>query len=219
MLVFGWDVSTAVVGCCLMDSEDLSVLRMERFILKGTHYDRYEQITSIVAEVHGRWIEDAPLGSFVHYVEAPLANFTHGRTNKDTLMKLAAVNAVVSWKLVQWSRPDCLVHIPPVTAKRICGLKVPKGGDKKSAAMDFVASVCPDFKVTRTKKGNPVRGTDDMADAYLLARSGCLLVRGEATFEPSAKARRAAKGPGRPTPRKRGRARVQLSEEGLPLLR
>src|SRR6185503_545664 len=94
-----------------------------------------------------------------------------------TLMSLAAMNAVVSYIL---GLHGSVVHIAPISAKRIVGLSVPKGGDKKAEVIRLVRSREPSFPYSETKAGNYVKGTDDMADAWLNSEAGLRLIRGEA---------------------------------------
>lgn len=124
-----------------------------------------------------------------HFIEERLGNFTSGMTTMQTLMKLAQMNAVITHRL---SVDGPVKHIHPATAKRLAGLKVPKGGDKKAEAVKLAAGV-GGLVLNLTKKGNLVRGTDDMADAWLLAVSGAKLLSGEASIDEQAEAARPKK--------------------------
>jgi hypothetical protein len=97
-----------------------------------------------------------------------------GKTNKDTLLALAGINAVISHVIINMCKGDHtrLRYLYPNEVKRIVGLKVPKGGDKKSLTLALVLSLYPEFPLVMNRKGiNPVDGTYDMADAYITARA------------------------------------------------
>lgn len=106
-------------------------------------------------------------------------------------MALAAMNAVVSHHLSLYGE---IMYLAPVTTKRIMGLKdsTLPGEDKKETVVRLARSSCPSFpykekekRVAQTKnKVYPwVVGTDDMADAWLLAEAGLRVLRGEATIK------------------------------------
>lgn len=132
-----------------------------------------------------------------HIVEERLGGFTGGLTTKQTLMALAAMNAVVSTEL---SYVGDVTYIAPVTTKRIMGLTslALPGEDKKETVVRLARSSCPSFPYVEKKKPKKapkgkvypwVVGTDDMADAWLLAEAGLRLLRGEATIGRPEKAR------------------------------
>lgn len=154
--------------------------------------------------------ESQEAGHVIHVVEDCLGGFTGGLTTKQTLMKLAAMNAVVSFVLSGFGR---VIHLPPVTTKRITGLKVPKGGNKKLEVIKLARSREPSFPYAETAAGNWVKGTDDMADAWLLTEAGIAITRGEASIGQPKKAKgdrgktRSRKGDSA----KKGRVRVPVS--------
>lgn len=127
---------------------------------------------------------------FTHIVEERLGGFTGGMTTKQTLMALAAMNAVVSTEL---SYIGEILYMAPVTTKRIMRLKdfTLPGEDKKETVVRLARSSCPNFPYNEKKKGKKepkgkvypwVVGTDDMADAWLLAEAGLKVLRGEASI-------------------------------------
>lgn len=129
-------------------------------------------------------------GKVTNVVEERLGGFTGGMTTKQTLMALAAMNAVVSTLLSSYGD---VMYIAPVTTKRIMGLKdfSLEGEDKKETVVRLARSSCLSFpykekeKPKKPPKGKVypwVVGTDDMADAWLLAEAGLRVLRGEASI-------------------------------------
>lgn len=148
---------------------------------------------------------------FHHIVEERLGGFTGGMTTKQTLMALAAMNAVVSTCL---SYTGEVMYIAPVTTKRIMGLKdvTLEGEDKKETVVRLARSSCPNFpyvekkkpkKPSKTKVYPWVPGIDDMADAWLLAEAGLRVLRGEASI-------------GRPEKTGRGKGKARRAKAGRP---
>ena len=175
MLILGWDVSTAIIGVCIMDCDTGSARYQDIHLSGASLLGRYHEAVVAIDEL----VANLP-GPRLHVIEDRLGNFSPGKTMQQTLMKLAQMNAVVSYHL---SLDAAVVHVHPSTAKRIAGLRVPKGGDKKALAIALAREQDPSFPYAETKGGNPVAGIADMADARLLAVTGCKITRGEATLD------------------------------------
>ena len=57
-------------------------------------------------------------------------------------------------------------------ARKLCGIKVPRGQKAKKVVMDFILDNVPDFDVVYTRQGNPRPGYADRADSYVVAKAG-----------------------------------------------
>ncbi len=180
MLLVGWDISTSAIGVCVRSDDGTTIEFGVIYPVGSTHAEKH---VNAAAQVRNFCKRVCPVAS--HYVEERLGGFTGGMTTKQTLMVLAAMNAVVSFVLADFGP---VVHIAPITTKRITGLVVPKGGDKKVEVIRLVRSREPSFPYFETTGGNYVRGTDDMADAWLLSEAGLRISRGEAAIGPKKKA-------------------------------
>lgn len=179
MILIGWDISTSIIGICAMELESGRTLAYHALRVEGeTMMRKYDSATAQAASVI-EGILGAAKDPIHHFVEDRLGNFSAGKTMLQTLMKLAQMNAVMSWHIESWGP---VTHIHPSTAKRLAGLKVPKGADKKLEAIKLVRSVDSAFPYKVTKAGNPAAGIADMADAWLLVTAGRKLLRGEATL-------------------------------------
>lgn len=172
-MICGWDVSTAFIGVAFLDNNGAPIgFKSIDLRKKKTMVEKYglatSEITSIVNAMSGHGMPN----SVVHYVEDRLGGFTRGFTNQNTLLKLAQMNAVVTHHLMTMFSTVEVQHIAPVSAKRLVGLKVPKGGDKKAVAIAFARSV-PGFPYELKKGGKtPKDGVADMADALIVALAG-----------------------------------------------
>ena len=197
-MIVGWDISTSAIGICVRRA-DGKIVEFGVIYPKGlSQYEKHRDAANQVSTFCKRVCPQAQ-----HFVEERLGGFTGGKTTRQTLMVLASMNAVVSFVLADFGP---VVHIAPITTKRITGLVVPKGGDKKVEVIRLARSREPSFPYAETAAGNYVRGTDDMADAWLLAEAGLMISRGEASIGQPKK----VKGP-------RAKARADkgdLSEEG-----
>jgi len=68
-----------------------------------------------------------------------------------------------------------VVHLHLMTIKSVMkkmGLVIPKGANKKALTLEWVSLREPSFPVTLNKNGNPQPYCFDMADSYVVARTG-----------------------------------------------
>jgi hypothetical protein len=208
-----WDVSTSVIGACLL-TEDGVALNFDWIDLTKfeTMPEKYQHVSIHVPMIIDGWCRDRSLDpSYVHhFVEDRLGNFSKGATTLQTLMKLSAINAVTTSCIINHgqSDPRRVTHILPVTAKKWAGLKVPKGESKKVYAVRFARDYSPAFPYSETKDGNPRKGVEDMADALVTGVAG-LRMRSAGALSPG-KAKAAPKKPRRAKDRKEGKGRVRL---------
>lgn len=167
----------------LRKEEDRDLLSLAR-VFEG-------QLQTLLREIGGKlwsaWsvTPDAhQLIPHTHFVEDRLAGFTRGFSNQGTLMKLGAFNYLVSWiaprAFERQGLPGKVVRIHPATVKSVMskeGLVFPdkmKGDDKKIITTEFVARREPTFPMERTKTGKPKPFCFDMADSYVVAKTGIL---------------------------------------------
>lgn len=185
---FGWDISTSVVGVAILDDDGKWV--------KSSYFE-FAKMAKGAKTLHEKmfacenWIYDLlsnyPIGYHHHFFEDRLANFSFGKTMMQTLMMLAAFNALFSYRVMQIHDglfADKLgehgvksTYLHPSTVKAIMkkdGLIIPKGADKKLLTLHFARRNVPDFPVEYTRTGSPKPFCYDMADGYIVARAGHL---------------------------------------------
>lgn len=173
-MIVGWDVSTSAIGICVRD-DDGKVIEFGVIYPEGeTHAAKHRSAAAQVVNFCKRVCPDAR-----HFVEERLGGFTGGLTTKQTLMALAAINAVVSFVLAEFGP---VTHIAPVTVNRITGFKKPKGVERKPEVVKFVRSRESSFPYRETTAGNLAKGVSDMADAWMLAEAGTKISKGVASI-------------------------------------
>lgn len=206
-MIVGWDVSTSAIGICVRDDQG-KTLEFGVIYPKGeTHKEKHINAAAQVVNFCKRVCPKAD-----HYVEERLGGFTGGLTTKQTLMALAAMNAVVSFILSEFGT---VTHIPVVTVNRIVGFKKPKDSDRKVEVIKLVRSRESDFPYRETGAGKYAKGVDDMADAWMLAEAGLKVQKGEASIgQPQKAPSRQGKARGaKSDSTKKGRVRVPVSGE------
>ena len=114
------------------------------------------------------------------YIEQSLQAFRPGLSSAKTLLTLAGMNKTVSWLIYEMTgvEPE---YIGATTARKFCGIKVPKGTKAKPVVLQFVVDTEPGFVVELTKHGNPQPQYYDMADSIIIARAGFSLWKQKAS--------------------------------------
>lgn len=216
MVVIGWDVSTAAIGICVKregKEHEFHVIFPKGDTALAKWRDARQQVEYFM-EAFDDDDDSVNRHKVQHVIEQRLGGFTGGLTTKQTLMALAAMNAVVSTEL---SYSGEIEYILPVTAKALTKFKEKQkdGEDKKETVVRLAKAACPGFpykekKVSgKPKKGKGktypwVKGVDDMADAWLLVEA----FQAQKDKASSEQSKKAASGKG-----KARRAKADSSEE------
>ena len=93
-------------------------------------------------------------------------------------MTLGKFNGIVSWICYEvfGTEPQ---YIGASSARKKLDIKVEKGENAKEVVLKRIISLEPTFKVEYTKHGNPVAGTYDRADSYVIAKAGYILCQNQ----------------------------------------
>ena len=105
------------------------------------------------------------------YVEQPFTFFNSGGSSAKTMAALQRFNGIVSWLLYE------IFEIEPkfigaTSARKIVGIKVPRGQKAKQVVLEHLLDTEPAFKIEYTKHGNPKPESFDRADAIIIAKAG-----------------------------------------------
>ena len=65
-------------------------------------------------------------------------------------------------------------YVGASSARKLCGIKVPRGEKAKEVVLKNILDNTPDFSIQYTKHGNPKPGSFDKADSYIVAKAGFL---------------------------------------------
>jgi hypothetical protein len=173
-VIFGWDISTAIIGFAVLD--DCSCLITTEYCDLRKHETLNDKGDAAQAFVTSMWAKYGEEKG-VHFVEDRLAGFSGGGSNAGTVMRLAAFNAMVCWMIHRtWMPEDRIEMMHPSTVKAMMkqqGLLIPKGGDKKKLTLAYVAKREPEnFKVELNRNENPQPHNFDRADACITAWAG-----------------------------------------------
>ena len=165
----GLDISTTKIGIAVLDGDDKLVHSdLIKFKSDLPLEDRAAIFESIMRKIEKKY---SPIYVFV---EKPAINFRSGST-AHVMAKLQRFNGMCSYACskVFKENPE-LIDVR--SARRTLGIKIPRGKGMKSQAkrvvIEYVEKQYKDFKYSLTYKGNPQPGTDDRADAVVIALGG-----------------------------------------------
>jgi hypothetical protein len=127
--------------------------RTEYFKNKVEHFDSYYCLSEV-------------------FVEAPAMMFGRGKTTANTMAKLQRFNGMCCYAIYDLLKlQPSSVHAN--SARKKMNIKIPRNVlNKKHYIINEVVKKYPNFNYKLTRYGNPQPGTDDIADAIVVAYAG-----------------------------------------------
>ena len=164
-VALGLDISTSKIGLCIMDYKfNLLETELIKLNTKDELEDRCLQIEEFINNLDYN-IKDI-------YIESAFIAFSGGKTSAITMSKLQRFNGMVCF-MVRKLLGQQAVLLSPAKARGLVSLKIKRGENTKLKVIEHVARSFPsDFKYDLTRHGNPKPGTDDRADAIVIAWAG-----------------------------------------------
>ena len=174
--ILGLDISTSCTGYCVLSLDGVCVdIGYIRFKQSQEHFRRVQEAENCISRIHSEYDISKV------FIEQNLQAFRSGFSSSKTLVSLARFNGMVSYSCFQTIGviPE---YINVNTARKTVGLKIDRKSDRttKDQVFDWTKDAMPShvWPVKRLKSG-PRKGQDvfdtacyDMADAYVIARSG-----------------------------------------------
>ena len=178
-MILGLDVSTSITGATLIDDNGNIVFNEAWDTRKfKDFFDKAEFIKERIKHVYGNYGDHLnnvhSVGVRHIFIEQSLQSFRSGFSSAKTLSTLSRFNGVVSWVCFNYFRikPE---YIAATTARKLCGIKVPRGNKAKDVVLRHVVATEPSFILEHTKHGNPKPDTFDRADSLIIAKAGFAL--------------------------------------------
>ncbi len=170
-MILGLDISTSITGATILDKEG-NIVSCESWDMRNKKFfkDIYDK-----GEAIRLWLLGIALKHKIEeiYIEEPFKFFNSGGSSAKTMAILQSFNGMVSWASFRMlgKKP---IHISANEARKICGIKIPKGRKAKEVVIEFVLDNVEDFGVEYTKFGNPKPGETDRADSWVVAKAGLI---------------------------------------------
>jgi hypothetical protein len=173
-MILGLDISTAIVGVALVENRVLTLSNHWDISKANSLFEKAELVGSELWQLRDEGIEHV-------FIETALKKFIPGRSRADTIMKLAKFNGIVSWMCYDTFglKPT---YLNVNRARSLYGLSFPRGTKgpkrKKMVIEAVIEKEKTAFKYEMARGGrNYKKGTDDRADAVVIARAGEYLLR------------------------------------------
>ena len=173
-MILGLDISTSIVGVTIVDGDNNIVLNTSWDLRNKNHYPslfhkayEVEKQLKRIASIYIYAIEEI-------YIEKSLQTFRSGFSSAQTLSTLASFNGIVSWMCYQMfgKVPE---YVSASSARKLCGIKVPRGQKAKQVVLQFLLDNEPNFTIEYTRNNNPKPNSYDKADSLIIAKAGFLL--------------------------------------------
>tara|TARA_B100001094_G_scaffold132361_1_gene128238 strand:- start:2854 stop:3420 length:567 start_codon:yes stop_codon:yes gene_type:complete len=181
-MILGVDVSTSITGFAIVadgvlvyyDSIDLRKHKnvfAKTIAIKERILDLYEmyQLNNDDDAAAGWGNSSYPIEHI--YVEQPFTFFNSGGSSAKTMATLQRFNGIVSWLLYETFEIEPK-FIGATSARKVVGIKVPRGQKAKQVVLQYLLDTEPAFKIEYTKYGNPKPESYDKADAIVIAKAG-----------------------------------------------
>lgn len=164
-MILGLDISTSITGLCVLDASGAIVhsgyidMRKEK-----SFFEKVKKAKTVI----GTTIKEHNIEEV--WIEQSLQAFRPGLSSAKTLLTLAKFNGILSWTI--WESGIEPNYVGASTARKSCGIKVPKGEKAKNVVVNFLLDNEPCFEVEYTKFGNVKQHFFDIADAIIVAKAG-----------------------------------------------
>ena len=172
-MILGLDISTSITGYTVLDYEG-NILACDHIDLRKEKdfFKKIQIVKSRLEVINDEYdIEQV-------YVEQSLQSFRSGFSSAQTLSLLSKINGIISWLCYNmfYGEPK---YLAATSARKLCGIRVPKGQKAKAVSLQFVVDNVPGFEVEYTRHGNPKAGYADRSDSYVIAKAGWIREREE----------------------------------------
>ena len=172
-MILGLDISTSITGYTILDNKGNIVVCDHIDLRKEKNFFKKVQAIELqIKKINNEYLIDKI------YIEQSLQSFRSGFSSAQTLSLLSKINGIVSW-ICYNTFADEPLYLAATSARKLCGIKVPRGQKAKAVALQFVVDSVPNFEVQYTKHGNPRPGYADRSDSYVIAKAGWLNEREE----------------------------------------
>ena len=149
-MILGLDVSTSITGYTLIDGDKIvlngawDTRKYKDFFQKVVHV---KEGLDIIRKEYGKEIKAV-------YIEQSLQSFRSGFSSAKTLSTLSRFNGIVSWLVFDKYKlkPE---YIAATSARKLCGIKIPRGQKAKQVVLKFLLDNEPSFVIDYTRNGNP----------------------------------------------------------------
>ena len=168
-MILGLDVSTSITGATILDKQG-QVLYNEAWDTRKFK-SFFEKVEYVEQQINNL---DRVYGEFERvFIEESLQTFRSGFSSAKTLSTLARFNGVVSWLVYRVLKTEPL-YLAATSARKLCGIKVPRGTKAKQVVIQHILDNVPEIQIEYTKQNNIKPHCYDKADSWVIAKAGLI---------------------------------------------
>ena len=171
-MILGLDISSSRIGIALIDGEKIVINEVIKLNSSMSLEERALKFEQRMVEIESHYVP------YALYIEKPATMFKGGKTTAHTMATLQRFNGMCSYIAYKVFDLDPTM-VNPRSARAKLGIKVPPrtpSKQMKKIIIEHISNRFPDqFKYSLTVHGNPKPGTDDRADAIVVALAGPIL--------------------------------------------
>jgi RNase H-fold protein (predicted Holliday junction resolvase) len=172
MYTLGLDISSSKIGIALLKDDKIVISEVVKFKSNQSLEERAIKFETRMREIEQHYVV------YDLFVEQPAMMFRGGKTTAYTMATLQRFNGMCCYALRKvFDITPMLVN--PRSARSKLGIKTPRGVPNKEVKKCIIEHIEKrfngQFRYNMTHKGNPQPGTDDRADALVIALAGPLL--------------------------------------------
>lgn len=167
-MILGLDVSTSATGFAIIDSDGKLIYSSYVDTRNKRKYPDIFDVCLCIRQELESIKKDFDIRDIC--IEESLQSFRSGFSSAKTLSILSKINGMTSLMCFETFliKPE---YVNSATARKLCGIKVPRGKNTKEHVLQHVLEIEPNFIVEYTRTGTHKPYCYDKADAYVVAKS------------------------------------------------
>lgn len=175
MIILGLDISTSITGFTVLErKEDGTEEVLEIGAIDTRNKKKFPDFLEKADEVISQLVQLDGRNTFDEiFIEESLQTFKSGYSSAHVISLLSKFNGIISYAC-WWTFGIKPKYIMARSARKTCGITIPKGSKAKEVVMEHLLTSDPKFAtlVERTRHGNVKTMYYDMADSLIIARAG-----------------------------------------------
>ena len=168
-MILALDISTSITGITILEKDGTLVYNDAWDTRKYKNF--FEKVEYVEKNLNQLCRERKGIQRV--FIEQSLQSFRSGFSSAKTLSTLASFNGVVSWLVYR------ILQIEPqslaaTSARKLCGIKVPRGTKAKQVVIQHILDNVPEIQIEYTKQNNVKPHCYDKADSWVIAQAGLI---------------------------------------------
>ena len=167
-MILGIDVSTSITGFAIIGKKGQLIDSYSCDLRKHKNlFEKAEKIAKVLEDYNSMFADRITN----IYIEQPFTFFNSGGSSAKTMSILQKFNGIVSWLSydILDMQPEFILA---TSARKQCGIKIPRGKKAKEVVLQYLLDNEPLFMIEYTSHGNPKPESYDRADAIIIAKAG-----------------------------------------------